>query len=142
MEARQELEEPEQKMNKKPIQKEHDSIVKPKIVKTTAKREKESERQTTGIEELEKVFDENLLLSRQNDSLKFYLVGGSFKEQENAETYLQTLKEKGFEPFHMGKYGNFFVVGIGKYNTEDEAMAAKDQYLEENPGSGVWILER
>lgn len=73
---------------------------------------------------------------------KFYLVGGSFKEEENAETFLQTLKEKGFEPFQMGKYGNFFIVGIGRYDTEDEAMTAKDEYLEQNPGSGVWILER
>jgi len=73
---------------------------------------------------------------------KYYLVGGSFKEEENAETFLQTLKGKGFEPFHMGKYGNFFIVGIGSYNTENEAIAAKDEYLEQNPGSGVWILER
>lgn len=73
---------------------------------------------------------------------KFYLVGGSFKEQENAETYLQTLKEKGFEPFHMGKYGNYFIVGIGSYHTEEEAMTAKEKYLDENPGSGVWILKR
>lgn len=29
--------------------------------------------QTTGIEELDKVFDENIELNRQNDSLKFYL---------------------------------------------------------------------
>jgi len=73
---------------------------------------------------------------------KYYLVGGSFKEEENAETFLQTLKEKGFKPFHMGKYGNFFIVGIGSYNTENEAIVAKDEYLEQNPGSGVWILKR
>ncbi len=73
---------------------------------------------------------------------KFYLVGGSFKSEENAETYLQSLKEKGFDPFHLGKYGNFYIVGLGSYNTENEAFSAKHEYLENNPGSGVWILER
>ena len=73
---------------------------------------------------------------------KFYLVGGSFKSEENAETYLQSLREKGFEPFHLGKYGNFFIVGLGTYDTESEALAAKHEYLDKNPGSGVWILER
>ena len=73
---------------------------------------------------------------------KFYLVGGSFKSEENAETYLQSLKEKGFDPFHLGKYGNFYIVGLGSYNTENEAFSAKREYLENNPGSGVWILER
>ena len=78
----------------------------------------------------------------ETTGVKFYLVGGSFKSEENAETFLQTLKEKGFEPFHMGKYGNFFIVGIGSYNTEAEAITAKQVYLDQNPGSGVWILER
>lgn len=33
----------------------------------------ESNFKSTGIEELDKIFDENLVLNRQNDSLKFYL---------------------------------------------------------------------
>ncbi|MFV0593695.1 MAG: SPOR domain-containing protein [Draconibacterium sp.] len=76
------------------------------------------------------------------DSTGFFLVGGSFKAQENAETYLQQLKEQGYEPFHLGKYGSFYIVGIGRYNTEKEALEAKDTYTEANPGSGVWVLEK
>lgn len=73
---------------------------------------------------------------------KFYLIGGSFKEEENAETYLQTLKAEGYEPFHLGKYGSFYIVGIGKYDTEDEALAAKNEFLDKNPDSGIWVLEK
>ena len=76
-----------------------------------------------------------------SDSYKFYLVGGGFKEEENAETYLNELKEKGLEPFHMGKRGNFYMIGIGKYKTEAEAVRAKREYTENHPGSGAWILE-
>lgn len=74
-------------------------------------------------------------------STKFYLVGGSFKEEENAENYLIELKGKGFEPFHLGKRGNFYIVGIGTYKTEAEAVAAKREFTENNVGSGAWILE-
>ncbi|MCE4565965.1 SPOR domain-containing protein [Maribellus sp. CM-23] len=77
-----------------------------------------------------------------SDSTGFFLIGGSFKAQENADTYLQQLKEQGYEPFHLGKYGNFFIVGIARYKTESEALKAKDEYSEANPGSGVWVLEK
>lgn len=73
---------------------------------------------------------------------KFYLVGGSFKEEENAETYLQELKAEGYEPFHLGKYGSFYIVGIGTFKTEEEALAAKQDMLDKNPGSGYWVLEK
>ncbi len=76
-----------------------------------------------------------------SDSLKFYLVGGGFKEEENAETYLNELKAKGLNPFHMGKRGNYYMIGIGKYKTEAEAVEARREYAENNPGSSAWILE-
>ena len=73
---------------------------------------------------------------------KFYLIGGSFKEKENAATYMQVLRDKGFEPFEMGKYGNFYILGIGAYNTEEEAIAAKREFLDKSPDSGIWVLEK
>lgn len=76
-----------------------------------------------------------------SDLPKFYLVSGSFKEKENAENYLKQLKEEGFEAFDLGKRGNFYVVGIGTYKTEPEAVHAKREFVKDNPGSGVWIME-
>lgn len=73
LEARQELEIPEQTTVTQHKPEKQYPGDKPKVVKTETKQEKKPERQSTGIEELEKVFDENLLLNRQNDSLKFYL---------------------------------------------------------------------
>lgn len=78
----------------------------------------------------------------ETSGTKFYLIGGSFKEEENAETYMDVLKEKGFEPFKMGKYGNFYILGIGTYDTEEEAVAAKQEFLDKNPDSGIWVLEK
>lgn len=71
-EVRKELAGSEQKENKKPVlQKQHSGYVKVSAEKLQS--EKEKVINTTGIEELDKVFDENLKLNRQNDSLKFYL---------------------------------------------------------------------
>ncbi len=76
-----------------------------------------------------------------SDSPKFYLVGGSFKEEQNADNYLIELKEKGFDPFKLGKRGNFYIIGIGSYSTEKEAVIAKQKFVAENKVAGVWIME-
>lgn len=76
---------------------------------------------------------------KKQDSPKYYLIGGSFKAEENAEKHFQQLKNDGYEPFHLGKRGNFYIVGIGTYNTEKEASEAKRNFNIRNPGSGVWI---
>lgn len=74
------------------------------------------------------------------DTSEYYLIGGSFKEEENAKKYFQQMKEKGYEPFHLKKEGNFYIVGIGKFNTEKEAYIAQIKFLDKYPDSGVWIL--
>ncbi|MDX8341602.1 SPOR domain-containing protein [Draconibacterium sp. IB214405] len=75
-------------------------------------------------------------------SVKYYLVGGSFSVKENADTYLQELQQKGYDAFHVGKKGRFFIVGIASYNTFSEADSAKTKYMEDNPGSEVWVYRK
>ncbi|MCK5867168.1 MAG: SPOR domain-containing protein [Mycoplasmataceae bacterium] len=90
------------------------------------------------VVEIEETPEKN---SIDSDKPKFYLVGGSFKIEENANTYFLQLKDQGFEPFHLGKRGNFFIVGIGTYNSEREALTARRVFHETNPNSDIWILE-
>jgi conjugative transposon TraM protein len=71
-EVKKELAGPEQKNDKKPVLQKQPSG-ETKTSTANSKSEKDPVIQTTGIEELDKVFDENLKLNRQNDSLKFYL---------------------------------------------------------------------
>ncbi len=72
---------------------------------------------------------------------KYYLIGGSFKDEENAEKYLQQLKNAGYEPFHLGKRGNYYLIGIGTYASETDALSAQDSFFEKNNGSGAWVYE-
>ncbi|WP_319479592.1 SPOR domain-containing protein [uncultured Draconibacterium sp.] len=82
------------------------------------------------------------MMPEEQDSIKYYLVGGSFSVKENANNYLLELQEKGYEAFHVGKKGRFFIVGIASYKTFAEANAAKVKYMEDNPGSEVWVYRK
>ncbi len=82
------------------------------------------------------------MMPQEQDSIKYYLVGGSFSVKENADNYLIELQQKGYEAFHVGKKGRFFIVGIAGYKTFSEADAAKVKYMEDNPGSEVWVYRK
>lgn len=71
---------------------------------------------------------------------KFYLIGGSFKEKENAEKYYQQMKGRGYEPFHLKDAGNFHIVGLGIYDSEREAYIAQINFIDKYPDSGAWVL--
>ncbi len=75
------------------------------------------------------------------DPSKYYLVSGSFKEKENAEKHFQELKGRGFDPFHMGKQGNFYIVGIDVFTNEIAAYSAQYDFLDDYPDSGVWVFK-
>lgn len=80
-----------------------------------------------------------IALNSGEEGLRYILVGGSFKDESNAEKYLEQLKAEGYEPFHLGKRGSFYIVGIGKYKSFEEADEAKEIYTKKNPGSGAWV---
>nr|WP_320020841.1 SPOR domain-containing protein [uncultured Draconibacterium sp.] len=82
------------------------------------------------------------MIPEEQDSIKYYLVGGSFSIKENADNYLTELQQKGYEAFHVGKKGRFFIVGIAGYKTFREADTAKSKYMEDNPGSEVWVYKK
>jgi nucleoid DNA-binding protein len=73
------------------------------------------------------------------DSAKYYLVVGSFKEEENVGKYIEKFDIDGYEPFYIGKTGSFHIVGIGKYNTEREAYRARRDYIERQNDPEAWI---
>jgi cell division septation protein DedD len=74
------------------------------------------------------------------DPSKFYLIRGSFEDFENANRYFKRLQNEGYEPFHLGRHGNFFLVGINVYDNHIEAYGQQYNYLDKYPESGVWIF--
>lgn len=74
------------------------------------------------------------------DTTKFYVIGGSFENAENAEKYLQRMKKEGYSPFHLGKHGSFYLVGLEIHDNEIEAYGAQYNFLDKYPDSGVWVF--
>ncbi len=73
------------------------------------------------------------------DPSKYYLVSGSFTQRENAHEFLLKLQNQGYDAFHLGKQGKFYIIGIGIYEKEHAAFAAQYDFLEKYPESGVWV---
>ncbi len=74
------------------------------------------------------------------DTSKYYLIRGSFEEFENAHKYFNRLKSEGYEPFHLGKHGSFYLVGIDVFDNPIVAYGQQYNYLDKYPESGVWIF--
>ncbi len=72
----------------------------------------------------------------------YYLIGGGFSQQENADKYFNELQNAGYQPVQLGKIGRLFMVAIGKYNTFQEAKKVQLEFREREPNSEVWIKKQ
>ncbi len=72
---------------------------------------------------------------------KFYLVSGGFKEEANAKEFVVALKDQGFDAFLLGKRGSFYLVAIGTYQSESEALRARKSITKNDTAKNLWILE-
>ena len=77
-----------------------------------------------------------------NSTVKFHLVGGGFKSEENAGKFINRLKEKGIEGIMLGQKGKIFLVGIASYNTEEEAFTELNRRMHENPEWKLWVYKK
>ncbi len=73
---------------------------------------------------------------------KYYIVGGSFKDEENVEKYILTLKEKGLNGFNLGQKGRLYLVGIGSFDNESDAQKSLNELVKAYPGWNLWIFKK
>ncbi len=133
-EARKELAGTGQTKEIKPVpQKQYTgSSIKTKKVNTGPK--EEPVKQSTGIEELDKVFDENITLNRQNDSLRFYLGQSQsrlaeIEKQQNASFSLDKKAGAGFSKTE--ETGSFIKAEIYETTTVLDGNRVKLRLLED-----------
>lgn len=75
----------------------------------------------------------------QPQNLKYFIIGGSFKSEENASKYLRQLSEKGYSGKDLGIYNGLHRVAMVGFATMGEAQKELNSMLVQNPQSGVWI---
>jgi cell division septation protein DedD len=70
----------------------------------------------------------------------FYIIGGGFSKQQNAQSYVKQLIEKGYPAFILDKSGSLHRVTYGGWKTEAEAEQELKK-IRQNHNKEAWILE-
>jgi nucleoid DNA-binding protein len=73
------------------------------------------------------------------EQLNYFIIGGSFKSEENANKYLQQLKEQGYNGQNLGVFNGLNRVAMKGFASMAEAQKELNSMLSKNPTSGVWI---
>jgi nucleoid DNA-binding protein len=77
--------------------------------------------------------------SLPNESFRYFIIGGSFKSEENANKYIQQLKEQGYAGQNLGIFKGLHRIAMKGFPTMEEAQKELNTLLHQNPQSGVWI---
>ena len=73
------------------------------------------------------------------EEFKYYIIGGSFKSEENANKYLQQLSEQGYSGKNLGVFKGLHRVAMKGFTSIAEAQKELNTILYQSPQSGVWI---
>jgi nucleoid DNA-binding protein len=73
------------------------------------------------------------------EPFKYFIIGGSFRSEENANKYIQQLKEQGYNGQNLGIFNGLNRVAMEGFATMGEAQKELNSLLSKNPSSGVWI---
>jgi nucleoid DNA-binding protein len=79
------------------------------------------------------------VVATETVQLNYFIIGGSFKSEENANKYIQQLKEQGYNGQNLGVFKGLNRVAMKGFATMDEAQKELNSLLSKNPGCGVWI---
>jgi nucleoid DNA-binding protein len=70
---------------------------------------------------------------------KYFIIGGSFKSDENAIKYIQQVKEQGFDGQDLGIFKGLHRIALKGFPNMEDAQKELNSMLNKNPNSGVWI---
>ncbi len=79
------------------------------------------------------------IAAQEQTKFNYYIIGGSFKSEENAVNYLQQLKEQGYDGQNLGVFKGLHRIAMKGFVTIEDAQKELNTLLYQNPQSGVWI---
>ncbi len=77
--------------------------------------------------------------AKQEVEHRYFMIGGSFRDEENAVSFVSQMKAKGYDAKNIGIIKGLNYISLGSFASLDEARSARDEYKVKSPGSGVWI---
>ena len=72
----------------------------------------------------------------------YFVIGGSFKSDENAINFLTLLKAEGYQAVDLGIIKGLHYIAVESFATLNAAQKAHQEYTSKAPGSGAWIYIR
>ena len=79
------------------------------------------------------------LQASEKVKFNYYIIGGSFKSEENAHKYMAQLNAKGLKGQNLGVFKGLHRIALQGYSSMEEAQKELNVLLHQNPQSGVWI---
>ena len=73
------------------------------------------------------------------EAFRYFIIGGSFKSDENARKYLQQLSDQGYSGKDLGIFKGLHRVAMKGFSSMEEAQKELNSMRNQNPQSGVWI---
>ncbi|MEL7585734.1 MAG: hypothetical protein AAGU19_03400, partial [Prolixibacteraceae bacterium] len=70
---------------------------------------------------------------------KYFVIGGSFKNEENAVNFFTSLKEEGYPACDLGIIQGLHYIAVESFATFPEAQKGHSDYTSKVSGSGAWI---
>ena len=70
---------------------------------------------------------------------RYFLIGGSFKEESNAGKFIQQKAAEGYAAKNLGVIKGLHYIALGSFERFSDAKSALEQIHTKSPGSGVWI---
>lgn len=81
-------------------------------------------------------------LSKPDDRLRFFIIGGAFKEAENVQNLMDKLLSEGFEPVIAGTTAaGLTMVSIQAFRERKEALAALE-IIRQNTNPNAWLYRK
>ena len=79
------------------------------------------------------------VVSTVTEEQKYFIIGGSFKSEENANKYIEQINAQGYTGKNLGVFKGLNRVAMKGFATMAEAQKELNSLLSRNPSSGVWI---
>ena len=75
----------------------------------------------------------------ETEQFRYFIIGGSFKSEENANKYIQQLDEQGYTGIDLGIFKGLHRIAMKGFSSMEDAQKELNAMLGKNPQSGVWI---
>ena len=73
------------------------------------------------------------------EELRYFIIGGSFRSEDNANKYLHQLVAQGYSGKDLGVYNGLHRIAMKGFSNMADAQKELNAMRNQNPQSGVWI---